>query len=114
MHTKQKLDYVPLMNNTKWDEIRLAMCSLTPSPEWRTKDFENGYISEWDKEWFYHFKMGGYEIIEWLEIRYTSPEQKEKIVMELSKIHVPLEVKEETLRIYGFVLPEFFIEYAKL
>ncbi|MCU8067912.1 hypothetical protein L5L78_22855 [Shewanella sp. SM34] len=114
MHTKQKLDYVPLMNNTKWDEIRLAMYSLPTPPEWRTKDLENGFISEWDREWFYHFKIGGYETIEWLEIRHTSLEQKEKIVMELSKIHVPLEVKEETLKIYGFVLPGLFIEYAKL
>ncbi len=114
MHTKQKHDYVPLMNKTKWDEIRLAMYSLTTPPEWRTKDLENGYISEWDREWFYHFKIRGYETIEWLEIRHTSIEQKEIIVMELSKINVPLESKEETLKIYGFVLPGVFIEYAKL
>lgn len=114
MQTKQKIDYVPLMNNTKWDEIRLAMHSLPVHPEWRTKDLENGYISEWDSDWFYHFKLGGYKTIEWLEIRYMNHEQKENIVMELSKINAPLETKEETLKIYGFVLPGFFIEHAKL
>lgn len=114
MHTKQNHDYVPLMNNTKWDEIRLAMSSLPISPEWRTKDLENGYISEWDREWLYHFKIGGYETIEWLEIRHASLEQKEKILMELSSIHVPLEIKEKTVKVYGFVLPGVFIEHAKL
>ena len=114
MNSNQKHDYVPLMNDTKWDEIRLAMCSFPTQPEWRTKDLENGYISAWDREWFYHFNVGGYKTIEWVEVRPTSMKQKEEIVKELARIHVPLEVGEESLRIYGFVLPGVFIEYAKL
>lgn len=114
MQTKQISNYVSLMNNTKWEEIRLAMHSLAVHPEWRTKDLVNGYISDWDSEWFYHLKLGGYKTIEWLEIRYINHEQKENIVKELSKISVPLQANEETLKIYGFVLPGFFIEYAKL
>ena len=52
------------MNDTKWDELRLGMHGLEIfSPRWRTKDAENGYVSEWDTEWFHHFRIGGYATI---------------------------------------------------
>ena len=106
--------YTPLMNNTKWEELRLGMHNLTPPPKWRTKDLMNGYISNWDGEWFYHFKVGGYETIEWVEILFSSPEQKEMVLTELSKIHIPIEILSESIKVFGFVLPGVFTEYAKL
>ncbi|MFN4213762.1 hypothetical protein [Exiguobacterium sp.] len=27
---------------------------------------ETGYVSFWDAEWYYHFKLGDYKYIEWL------------------------------------------------
>lgn len=113
MQKKKTLDYVPLMNNTKWEEVRLAMYNLPLPPKWRTKDIETGYISTWDREWFYHFKNGGYETIEWVEIQPDSSEQKENILTALAKIHLPLEVGETSLKVYGFILPGIFIDYAK-
>ena len=35
----------PLMNNTKWEELRAAMYGLDGlRPRWRTKDLESGYV----------------------------------------------------------------------
>ncbi len=53
MHLPDNL--VAVMNDTKWDELRLAMYELEPSPAYRTKCWENGYIPPWDGEWFHHF-----------------------------------------------------------
>jgi len=51
----------PVMNNTKWEELRAAMLELgMPSPKWRTRIIGSGVESGWDSEWFYHFKEGGY------------------------------------------------------
>jgi hypothetical protein len=91
----------PLMNNTKWNEIRNAMYGLNDKIQWRTKDIENGYISNWDAEWYYHFIIGGFNTIEWLEIKFTS-KNKEKIISELVKIHVPGKILDETIIIYGY------------
>lgn len=80
---------IPVMNNTKWDELRLAMYGLDHmSPRWRTKDV-SGYLSEWDGEWFHHFRSGGYDSIEWVEIQVTSPEQDAEVLTRLRKVHVP-------------------------
>jgi hypothetical protein len=90
-----------IMNNTKWNEVRLAMYNLPYIIKWRTKDAKNGYISNWDVEWYYHFMIGGYKTIEWLEIELTQ-ETKESVLNELKKIHVPAEVLESSVKVYGY------------
>ena len=97
-------DNVGLMNNTKWDEVRLAMYNLSSSPQWRTKDIESGYVSEWDREWFYHFREGGYEMIEWVEIRSEDAEHKSEIIKCLEKIRVPGEIEGRIIRVYGYAV----------
>ncbi|WP_429157926.1 DUF6678 family protein [Aeromonas veronii] len=52
------------MNNAKWDEVAV----LDLSPSYRTHCIDNGFISNWDHEWFYHFRIGWYEYIKWLNI----------------------------------------------
>lgn len=91
-----------LMNDTKWNEIRIAMYEFPGNVYWRTKDIENGHISHWDSEWFYHFAISGYKCIEWLEIRYE-PKDREEIIKILKKIHVPGKLLSETIKIYGYV-----------
>ena len=91
------------MNNTKWEELRLAMYSLGKlHPQWRTKDVETGFIPEWDGEWFYHFRVGGYESIEWVDIRVDSPEQDLAVFDALKVIHVPGEKTNEGYRVFGY------------
>jgi hypothetical protein len=104
----------PVMNNTKWEELRLAMYSLGPlHPKWRTKDVETGYIPEWDGEWFYHFRDGGYESIEWVEIRITSPEQDQAVLCALRSIHVAGERTAEGYRIFGYAEPGKALNYIE-
>lgn len=93
----------PLLNNTKWDELRLAMYGLGElSPRWRTRDIENGYVSEWDAEWFYHFPAGGYETIGWVEIEVTSDEQRRRVLAELRRIHLPGRELKHGYLIHGY------------
>lgn len=93
----------PLMNNTKWDELRLAMYGLGEmSPQWRTRDI-SGYVSPWDAEWFYQFRAGGYASIEWVEIQITTTDQDAAVLNILRTIHLPGEQTEQGFRIYGHV-----------
>ena len=36
------------MNNTKWNEIFQAFYNSRHIVKWRTKDKENGFLSDWD------------------------------------------------------------------
>jgi hypothetical protein len=93
-----------LMNNTKWEEVRLAMYGLGAlAPAWRICNVETGYISPWDREWFYHFSAGGYDVVEWLEVRVTSREQDAAVLAALASIHVPGERIDGGFRVYGYV-----------
>ena len=92
----------PLMNDTKWDELRLAMFGLGElSPLWRTKDI-NGYDCPWDGEWFYRFRIGGYSTIEWVEIQVSTDEQVPSVFDILHKIHLPGHRVEGGFRVYGY------------
>lgn len=93
----------PLMNDTKWNELRLAMYGLNElTPRWRTLDLENGYLSQWDREWFYHLRDGGYQFIQWVEIAVDSVEQGAAVLAELVRIHVPGERTESGYRVFGY------------
>lgn len=73
-------EYQGLMNNTKWNEIRLAMYSYPKTVRWRVKNINNGYLSNWDAEWFYHFAEGGFDTIEWLEINVDNEIMKQDVI----------------------------------
>lgn len=99
-------ELMPVMNNTKWDELRLAMYALGDlHPRWRTKSVETQFVSAWDGEWFYHFRDSRYENIEWVDIKVTSPEQDGAVLEALRMIHVPGERTEHGYRVYGYATP---------
>jgi hypothetical protein len=98
----------PLMNDTKWEEIRLAMYDYDGVIHWRIKNVDNGYISQWDGEWFYHFRIGGYTCIEWLEIRLTD-DNASYVIAKLKDIHVPGEIDGNVVRVYGY--KDGFVDY---
>ncbi len=100
---------IPVMNNTKWDELRLVMYELEPKPAWHTKCWENGFVTPWDREWYYHSRDGGYELTEWVEIRAESKEQKQSVLSVLDRVHVPTEEISD-----GFVCMGIFIQARKL
>ncbi len=99
------MTYVGVMNNTKWDELRLAFYAMRPPPRWRTRDVETGHISDWDREWYYHFRNEGYESIHWLEVAADTPEARDAIADILRKVHVPAESTADGLRVIGYILP---------
>ena len=99
------------MNNTKWDELRLAMYGLgCLSPSWRTEDL-SGYVSSLDGDWFYHFREGGYASIEWVEIMVTTPEQGAAVEAALRRVHVPGYRFENGFRVYGYAAEGQAMDY---
>ena len=92
----------PAMNNTKWDELRLEMYALEPRPSWSTLSI-NGYRSSPDREWFYHFREGGYEDILQLDIQVDTPAQRELVRSALKKVHVAGEESPEGFRVFGYL-----------
>jgi len=93
---------IPLMNNTKWNELRMAMYNLGElRPRWRARDL-SGYVTDWDGEWYYHFQDGGYASIEWVEIQVLSAEQDAAVHALLREIHVPGHRIENGFRVYGY------------
>lgn len=102
--------YNSLMNDTKWKEIRTAMYNYPLTVQWRVKNIESGYLSNWDSEWFYHFAEGGYDTIEWLEIKVDNEQMKNDIINILRKIHVPGEILKGSIKIYGYI-KDGFIDY---
>lgn len=97
------MKYQEVMNDTKWDEIRLAMFEFPNNRQWRTKDIETDYLCPWDGEWFYNFRSGGYKCIEWLEIKAETVEIRHEVLKILNNIHVPGEVLGDVIRVYGYV-----------
>ena len=102
----------PVMNNTKWEELRLAMLDLENRPRWRTRDVQSGYESPWDREWYYHFRQGGYSTIEWVEIAAESPEQLLELQGALARVHVPGERTEVGFRVFGFIPAGKAVDYV--
>ncbi len=100
------------MNNTKWNEIAKAFfyyieCSEDEAIsklniQWTTKSITDGY--EYSDTTWTHFSVdmiGEYKDIEWLRIDLTP--QNRKIILDiLRKIHVPGEVFDDCVYVYGY------------
>ncbi|RDZ06690.1 hypothetical protein C3744_28330 [Priestia megaterium] len=103
-------EYQLVMNNTKWAEIRNAMNDCSINTIWRTKDVKTKYTSDWDGDWFYHFK-GNYKNIEWLEIKVENLEEKNQVINTLRTINVPGETKGDVIKVYGYVQNSNSVDY---
>jgi hypothetical protein len=102
----------PLLNDTKWEELRVAMHDLgVLSPQWRTLDLKSGYLSPWDVNWYYHFRADGYSTIEWVEIKTTTSEQMAAVLAALKLIHLPGCRTDQGFRVYGYSRKGDALEY---
>jgi hypothetical protein len=99
-----------VMNNTKWEELRLTMYGIEPAPKYRCMTTA-GYYSHPDGEWFYHFRAGGYDDIQYVDIFAESQPHREQIRSALKKIHLPGEETGDGFRIYGYALPGQTLDY---
>jgi hypothetical protein len=95
------------MNDTKWEEIRLAMNDYPKGTQWRIKNVDSGYVCNWDGDWYYHFRIGGYNTIEWLEIKFNNEEMKNDIINILRKVHVAGEILDNSIKVYGYIKDKF-------
>ena len=91
----------PVMNNTKWDELRLAMYRLDAHTPFQARDV-NGYYSPPDGEWFYHFRAGGYESILYVDIIAQDTEHREMIRAALRRIRLPGKETDSGFRVFGY------------
>jgi len=89
------------MNDTKWNELRLAMDAINPSPRWTVMNL-NGYQSEPDREWPHHFRAGGYREILYVDICADDTTHKEAIRAAVTQIGLPGEDTKGGFRIYGY------------
>lgn len=105
---------ISVMNNTKWEELRVAMYELGPlHPQFRIKDRDREEPWPWDGEWFYHFRLSDYEAIEYVDLRVGSQEQRDAVRDRLRAIHLAGTETGEGFRIYGWRKPGEFAEYLK-
>ena len=99
------------MNNTKWCKLRNAMYRLGDlSPKWRTLDL-NGYKCPWDSEWYYHFVSGGFKNIEYIEIKVSTQEMRDRVREELVKIHVPGRETKDGFIVFGYTHGSEEVDY---
>lgn len=102
----------PVMNNTKWRKLQMAMYNLESNrPKWRTRCTTNGYISNWDGEWYYHFSEGGFVDIEWVELKIENETQRKSVFELLQSIHLPGEETDKGFKIYGYINVGTSIDY---
>jgi hypothetical protein len=69
-------------------------------------------VSPLDGDWFYHFRVGGYSSIEWVEIMVTAPEQEAAVESVLRRVHVPGQRFESGFRVYGYADDGQALEYV--
>jgi hypothetical protein len=93
------------MNDTKWREV----CELfrhwsAPPPPFRIRDLlaPDGYVSEWDREWYYHPRP--YVSIHWLEVEMPS-DSVPAALARCKEIGAAVEARDVGLRIWGWVGP---------
>jgi hypothetical protein len=100
----------PVMNNAKWEELRLAMYAIEAVTTYRCMTI-TGHYSRADAEWFYHFRAGGYDDIQYVDIFADGQPYRDKIRNALKKIHLPGEETEDGFRIYGYAQPGQSLDY---
>ena len=105
---------IGVMNNTKWEELRVAMYELGPlHPPFRIKDRDREEPWPWDGEWFYHFRLRDYDAIEHVELEVRSAEQREAVRERLRAIHLPGVETDDGVRIYGWIKRGESVDYLE-
>jgi hypothetical protein len=97
-------------NDTRWEELRLAMYGMTPSPQFRCMNL-SGYYSAADDEWYYHFRDGGYEGIEFIDILPRTDADRPEILSHLKSIGLAGHSTEDGFRVYGYIRPGQAVDY---
>ncbi len=95
---------VPLMNDTKWAELRLAMLEVEPRPTWSAVSRQTDVRCDPDSDWFYHFRIGSYSDLLLVDIGTPEPQQRAEVRAALRRIHLPAEETTGGFRVLGYAL----------
>jgi hypothetical protein len=102
----------PLLNDTKWDELRLAMYALgQQAPDFRVREIGADLPGPWDGEWYYHFRQGGYRSIEQVELRLRDSAHRGAITAAIERIGLPGTCTDAGFVVYGYAAPGTPVEY---
>jgi hypothetical protein len=112
-------------NNTRWNELISHFRSLEGwRPSYRSKSVE-GFVSDWDVEWFYHLPFP-FETVEWFDIGLYEEgpfvgmllprvpiDHSEEVLSVLGKIGFDFEKRGDVVRIWGY-LPRSYEDFPPL
>ena len=111
---RQQRDVVSVMNDTRWRKLRTVMLGLRPlCPSYRIMSVEDGALTDWDSEWFYHFNLPSYAFIEWLELKPRNPSLRGVLYEALQRTHLPGEETSDGFRIFGYARSGRPVDYIR-
>lgn len=103
----------PLLNDTRWRELRLAMLELEHPPQWVSTAI-GGYRYGPDREWFYHFQQRGYSDLLHVDIIADDHVHRQAIRAAILPIHLPGAETEKGFRIFGYAQPGQFVDFISV
>ena len=104
-------DLSPLMNDTKWNEVRLYMYDMTETPGFTITRID-GTVERIDREWYYHFRAGGYRDILHVDITTEGTSQLNEVLRRLRAVNVPGIVAKNGVRVFGYLKPGQTVNYV--
>lgn len=94
----------PVMNNTKWAELRTEMLSAPPeqAPKFRARSVlaPPEFCTDWDGEFYYH--VHPIADIEWMELQAASAFWLREALL---RHNIPYSVEAGVVRVWGYTLP---------
>ncbi|PHR95223.1 MAG: hypothetical protein COA78_30640 [Blastopirellula sp.] len=101
--------YAGLANNTKWNALISEIRSWEDwRPSYRTKCI-NGYISDWDVEWFYHLPFP-FKYTLWFDISCQKSHEENKsneLQLLVKTIGFDYKINQDLIRIFGCAPRDF-------
>ncbi len=102
--TAQSGELHPILNHTKWAELRAKMLAAPPgqSPVFRARSVfaPPGFCTEWDGEFYYH--VHPVADLEWMELKASSPEWLRDA---LRRHGIPFSMEDGVVRVWGYTPP---------
>lgn len=100
----QRGELFPVLNHTKWAELRNEMLAAPPleHPRFRARSLfaAADFCSDWDSEFYYH--LHPVEELEWLELRTASAAWLREA---LRRHSIPYSLEDGIVRIWGYTRP---------